>query len=185
MEVKTLNEDPLIYEIDGFLSAEELEHFISFRSEEMTRAQVAGVESGKESKRRTNSVRWLQHKTTDLTWEVAQRAAQVVGMPVSHAESFQLIQYLPGQEYQIHFDAFDARQARGRRNWLRGGQRMITMLVYLNDVEAGGVTEFPSWTSPPGPGPARRWCSTTATPAPPPATPGPCTPAGPSSAERS
>ena len=32
---------------------------------------------------------------------------------------------------------------RGRNNWFPGGQRVITVLAYLNDVEQGGATDFP------------------------------------------
>ena len=141
--IHTLYEDPLIYEVQDFISEAERRHFLSFQQEDMARAHVAGIGAGEESSRRTNAVRWLVHGTSPTTLAVADRAAALVGIPRSHAESFQLIRYLPGQEYQIHYDAFDPDQPRGQRNWQRGGQRLFTVLVYLNAVEEGGTTSFP------------------------------------------
>jgi len=50
---------------------------------------------------------------------------------------------LPAQQYLQHFDAFDLSNEDGRRFAQNGGQRIITVLVYLNDVQVGGSTFFP------------------------------------------
>ena len=52
--------------------------------------------------------------------------------------------YLPSQQYLQHFDAFDLGDEDGRRFAANGGQRTVTVLVYLNDVPRGGSTSFPS-----------------------------------------
>ena len=44
--------------------------------------------------------------------------------------------------YQHHFDAYDHGTTRGDYNMQRGGQRLVTVLAYLNDVEEGGTTSF-------------------------------------------
>jgi len=51
--------------------------------------------------------------------------------------------YLPNQYYKQHFDAFDLGTEDGQRFAQNGGQRVATVLVYLNDVPAGGQTSFP------------------------------------------
>jgi len=87
-------------------------------------------------------VRWVPHDHSALTSAVAARASSLVGIPLPHAEKFQLINYGPSQEYQAHYDAFDPSMPRGQRNWVRGGQRLVTVLVYLNAVASGGHTSF-------------------------------------------
>ena len=49
-----------------------------------------------------------------------------------------------GAEYKPHYDSFDYDAEEGKKNWEPGGQRMLTALAYLNDVEEGGGTGFPN-----------------------------------------
>jgi hypothetical protein len=53
--------------------------------------------------------------------------------------------YLPGQEFQPHFDIVINPDAPDYEEQLaKGGQRVLTFLVYLNDDYEGGETEFPA-----------------------------------------
>ena len=142
-KINRLNHIPLMYEIENFLSPEEVEHFLTFGDDGMFRAQVSDTKKGRVSNRRTNKVRWIAHDSTPTLKTIADRASAMVGMPLENAEKFQLIHYDQSQEYQAHFDAFDPSMPRGQRNWVRGGQRLVTLLVYLNEVEGGGHTVFP------------------------------------------
>ncbi|WP_369026115.1 prolyl hydroxylase family protein [Qipengyuania sp. RANM35] len=67
-----------------------------------------------------------------------------LGIERRHGETLQGQRYLVGQEYRHHCDFF--RQDRpywpGERP--RGGQRTWTAMIYLNEVEEGGQTEFPT-----------------------------------------
>jgi hypothetical protein len=45
--------------------------------------------------------------------------------------------YTAGQFYLPHFDAFDLRTGPGRECVNSGGQRVATVLIYLNDVPEG------------------------------------------------
>jgi prolyl 4-hydroxylase len=60
------------------------------------------------------------------------RLAAATGTDVRHGESLQVLRYRPGQEYKPHFDA-----VAGEPN-----QRILTLLVYLNDDYEGGETRF-------------------------------------------
>lgn len=51
--------------------------------------------------------------------------------------------YYTNQKYANHWDAFDLNTEDGRRFAQNGGQRVCTVLVYLNDVMSGGCTSFP------------------------------------------
>ena len=44
---------------------------------------------------------------------------------------FQVIRYAVGQKYNAHFDAYDKTSTRGQRTTADGGNRMLTMLLYL------------------------------------------------------
>lgn len=138
-----LNLDPRVYTISNFLSPMECKAVIArAKSKNMDRAKVSGPEKGVVSKARTNDVCWIDHNFDVAFSRIGRRVAGLVGMPLSHAESFQVIRYSPGAEYRGHFDAFDPTTETGERNWGKGGQRLITALGYLNHVEEGGETRF-------------------------------------------
>lgn len=71
-----------------------------------------------------------------------QRMATYAGLPLDHAEAMVLLRYGPGQEYKPHRDYLPPSHftatARGG-----SGQRLRTVIAYLNSPEAGGATAFP------------------------------------------
>jgi prolyl 4-hydroxylase len=71
-----------------------------------------------------------------------QRMAAHAGLPLGHAEAMVLLRYAPGQEYKPHRDYlppshFTATSHGG------SGQRLRTVIAYLNSPESGGATVFP------------------------------------------
>lgn len=76
--------------------------------------------------------------------EYLKKVSLLTGKPVEHCELPQVGRYFPSQQYLQHFDAFDLSNEDGRRFASNGGQRTVTVLVYLNNVERGGETAFPA-----------------------------------------
>jgi prolyl 4-hydroxylase len=135
--------DPIIYLVSSFLSDEECESFIEASSGKMERATVISSNEHEIHQSRTNSFCWIEHDATDIINEVSKRFSILVQIPIRNAEQFQVVHYLPGTEYKAHYDSFDESTPDGKNNWEPGGQRMVTALAYLNNVEAGGETGFP------------------------------------------
>jgi prolyl 4-hydroxylase len=74
---------------------------------------------------------------------VAKKISELVNYPLENAEMYQVIYYSKDQEYYNHCDSWHFNKSEeSKRCLLHGGQRMITALVYLNDVEEGGETKF-------------------------------------------
>lgn len=139
-----LCEDPLVYTITNFITQEEAEHFVEKSKPKMKRSVVSDEKKGSVSKGRTGYNCWLTHFTDEVTGKTAQRIADVVGLPIENAESFQVVYYDSGQKYDQHYDAYHKNDTDKSRRCLRqGGQRVKTALVYLNDPEEGGHTSFP------------------------------------------
>ncbi len=139
-----LHDRPAIWVFDDFAPADACAHVRSLAEPLMAPAKVSRDAGGVASAGRTNDVTWLRHDLDVVTRALVARVAALVGLPASHAESFQVIRYGHGQEYRGHFDAYDLTTERGQRCCARGGQRLITTLTYLCDVEAGGETAFPT-----------------------------------------
>lgn len=74
---------------------------------------------------------------------VEERIADLFRFPLSHAEPIQILNYAPNAEYKPHHDYFDETSAEGQRIVARSGNRVATLIMYLNEVERGGATIFP------------------------------------------
>ncbi|MDG5746674.1 2OG-Fe(II) oxygenase [Qipengyuania sp. XHP0207] len=68
---------------------------------------------------------------------------ELLGIERLHAETIQGQRYLEGEEYRHHRDYFRRERPHWQQERRRGGQRSWSAMVYLNEVDAGGETEFP------------------------------------------
>ena len=135
--------DPLVGVRNNVLSPIECAYLIELAKPHVKRAGVVLDEGYKASEGRTGSNHWLKYDEDDVVQSIGKRIADIVGLPLANAESMQIIHYGLEQEYRPHFDAFNLSLPRGQRAAKWGGQRLVTALVYLNNVEAGGATQFP------------------------------------------
>jgi len=136
--------DPPIYRVENFLTPEECDHLVHVASDSFTPAPVVGVGSGVVSETRTSSTCYLAKE--DLPGLV-RKISRLTRKPICHMELPQVGRYLNTQQYLPHFDAFNMDEADGARFAANGGQRTVTVLVYLNDVANGGHTAFPKLPS--------------------------------------
>ncbi|MBU2784266.1 MULTISPECIES: prolyl hydroxylase family protein [Acidithiobacillus] len=70
---------------------------------------------------------------------VRRRISLFIGVAEENQEPLQVLHYTRGGKYDIHYDSF----LEGSPQLENGGNRMLTVLLYLNDVEQGGWTQFP------------------------------------------
>jgi len=70
---------------------------------------------------------------TPFVHALNRRIARLTDSASAQGEPLQLLRYAPGQQYRLHVDAVP-----GLSN-----QRVMTVLVYLNDDYDGGATSFP------------------------------------------
>lgn len=78
-------------------------------------------------------IRMLQRRIDDL-----------LGIDPVFGETIQGQRYAPGQEFRVHYDHFHPSQSFWDMEQERGGQRSWTAMAYLNTVEEGGSTDFPT-----------------------------------------
>jgi len=81
----------------------------------------------------------------DLVVAVLQeRAARLTQVAVERHEAPTVISYLPGQRFDLHADFIDP-NVPGFQDELRVmGQRIVTLVTYLNDDFTGAATSFPA-----------------------------------------
>ncbi|HET9023961.1 MAG TPA: 2OG-Fe(II) oxygenase, partial [Burkholderiaceae bacterium] len=92
---------------------------------------------------RTSAGTHFARGENELIRRIEARIAELVQIPMERGEPLQILHYQPGGEYRPHFDYFDPAQPGNEAVLQQGGQRIATLVMYLNDVEAGGSTVFP------------------------------------------
>ncbi len=125
----------------GLLSPEYCQNLIAIGQEWLQPALVTDERSGAEISHpeRISEMAWPKRDDYPLLQSLAEGIAQLTGVPVACQEPLQILHYRPGGEYRPHFDAFAADAPTLRQ----GGNRSLTLILYLNTVEAGGETAFP------------------------------------------
>ena len=69
--------------------------------------------------------------------------SDVLGIENDFAETMQGQRYTVGQEFKAHHDFFHPSQSYWQQEGPSGGQRSWTAMIFLNEPEEGGATEFP------------------------------------------
>jgi prolyl 4-hydroxylase len=140
---ETISHNPRVKVMHDFLSAEECDQLIAEGGGKLAPSQVVGKNGVSEaSTARSSSGTFLTHHT-ELIRRIEQRIARATMLPVENQEAFYLLRYEVGQEYKTHPDYF-AKETDEAADVVdrMGGQRVATVLLYLNDVEGGGGTRF-------------------------------------------
>ena len=137
--------EPHIVLIGGVLSKEECEAVIAL-ARPRTEASVT-IDNGTglpvtSAVRRSKGV-FIERGETALMQKLERRFADLARWPASRGEAFHVLHYEHQDAYIPHFDFFPPELGSSAGFMQRGGQRVATMIAYLNTVEEGGETYFP------------------------------------------
>lgn len=138
--------NPLLRKVDeftGFLSKSDCEHLIALAVPRFQLSEVVNADAPESHDGRSSYTAMLNEDNDPVLEDIYQRASALLQLPVEHLEYGQCVSYTKGQEYQAHFDTVDEQTPMGQKLAQRYGQRVFTMLVYLNDDFEGGETYFP------------------------------------------
>jgi prolyl 4-hydroxylase len=125
----------------GLLTESDCERLMQIGREHMQSATVTDEKSGEEVSHpnRVSQMAWPKREAYPILQRIAAGVARLTGTPQACQEPLQILRYLPGGEYKPHFDAFHADSPTLRC----GGNRQLTLILYLNAVQGGGETHFP------------------------------------------
>lgn len=143
---ETLSDRPRILVFPGFASSAECDWLIARAGERLQPAHVHNPASGGLTYHaaRDNSLSEFQLADMDVVLEVLRaRISAATRLPVPIFEAPQVLHYSVGQQFREHHDFLDPDVAGYADALRRFGQRIATVLVYLNDDYAGGETIFP------------------------------------------
>lgn len=136
---------PRVVVFGGLLSAEECDAMVAQSEARLARSEtVAAKDSGSEvNAARTSEGMFFERGENELIRRIEARLAALLNWPVDHGEGLQVLRYRPGAEYLPHYDYFDPGMSSTPAILKRGGQRVGTLVMYLNTPTAGGATIFP------------------------------------------
>jgi prolyl 4-hydroxylase len=137
-------ESPALRVLNDLLSHDECDALIEEAKPRLQRAMTVDI-SGKHQvdARRTSEGVFFGIGESPLIKRIEKRIATLLSIPVDHGEGLQVLHYLPGQQYEPHHDWFDPEQPGFAAITAKGGQRIASLVMYLNTPEAGGGTAFP------------------------------------------
>lgn len=139
--LRRVHDAPPMYIVDGFLSDAECEALITVASPLLQRSKTHAA-AGPEATRGRTSLTCHLAKTTMPCPMLLSKVHALTGKPFGHMELPQVARYTEGQRYVEHYDGVDPHCIAGRAFCALGGQRVATVLMYLNDVPEGGGGTF-------------------------------------------
>jgi len=136
---------PRLVVFGGLLADEECDAMMALARPRLTRSETVQIETGGSEVNavRTSSGMFFGREENDLCARIENRIARLLDWPLENGEGLQILHYLPGAEYQPHHDYFDPAKPGTPSIVARGGQRVSTLVMYLNSPEKGGATTFP------------------------------------------
>ncbi|KAH9328471.1 hypothetical protein KI387_000579, partial [Taxus chinensis] len=138
--VEVLSWEPRAFLYHNFLAKDECKYLIDLAKPHMMKSMVVDSQTGesKDSRARTSSGAFLNRGQDEIIRRIEKRIADFSFIPEEHGEGLHILHYEVEQKYNAHYDYFF-----DLVNVKNGGQRAVTMLMYLSDVEKGGETIFP------------------------------------------
>jgi prolyl 4-hydroxylase len=137
--------EPRVMIFGGLLTEAECDQMMALAGPRLARSEtVDNATGGSEvNAARTSDGMFFERGETPLIDRIEKRIAKLVRWPLENGEGLQILRYRPGAEYKPHHDYFDPVHPGTARILQRGGQRVGTVVMYLNTPEGGGGTVFP------------------------------------------
>mmetsp|Transcript_15382 Transcript_15382/g.41782 ORF Transcript_15382/g.41782 Transcript_15382/m.41782 type:complete len:283 (+) Transcript_15382:61-909(+) len=135
---------PRIYILHNVVTLEEAAHLKSLGIIKGMEKALIIPYGGKElvaSTTRTNTGAWLDFQQDEVVRKVERLLADVTATEPEHGENLQILHYEVSQQFKEHHDYFDP-ALDPPENFEPGGNRMATAVIYLQNADVGGETDF-------------------------------------------
>jgi prolyl 4-hydroxylase len=139
-------ERPQVIVFGDVLSADECAELIERARPKLARSTTVNPENGNRDviANRTSEGMFFNRGEDPFIEGLEQRIASLMNWLVENGEGLQVLSYQVAAEYRSHFDYFPPQQAASAVHTARSGNRVATLVLYLNDVPNGGETSFPN-----------------------------------------
>ncbi|MEO7056403.1 MAG: 2OG-Fe(II) oxygenase [Caldimonas sp.] len=137
--------DPRVVVFADLIPPDECAELIALARERLARSETVETNTGASAVNaaRTSEGMFFQPAEFPVCARLEARIAALLGWPLENGEGLQILRYGPGAEYKPHYDYFDPSEPGTPVILERGGQRVGSIVCYLNTPGAGGATVFP------------------------------------------
>jgi prolyl 4-hydroxylase len=138
-------DDPVFATLGNVLDADECAALIGMARPRLKPSTLVDPATGLDivSDRRTSYGMFFRPAENDFIAALDRRLSALMNQPPENGEGLQVLHYPAGGGSEPHFDYLQPTNAANRESVSRSGQRVSTLVTYLNDVPAGGQTVFP------------------------------------------
>lgn len=146
-KIEVLSQEPYIMRIYDAISDREAEHLQRLAFPKLSRSTVQTRIGLTTSDFRIAKTAWLSQESDYVVYDIERRLSNLLGLNFHGSEETQVVNYGLGGFYGPHLDSaressIDSYNSVPVSN-LVSNDRLATILLYLNHVEAGGSTVFP------------------------------------------
>ena len=137
--------NPRVVVLGGLLSDDECDQIVALARARLARSETVQIATGASevNEARTSEGMFFERGEHAVCAALEARLAALLHWPVENGEGLQVLRYRPGAEYKPHYDYFDPEQPGTPAILTRGGQRVASIVCYLNTPTCGGATVFP------------------------------------------
>lgn len=145
IRVLARGERPTLAILAAVVSGQECAELIAMAKPRLKPSTVLDPHTGQDvvAAYRSSLGMFFRPQENPLVARLEQRFAQLMNLPVENGEGLQVLYYPPQAGSAPHFDFLQPSTEASRHSIERSGQRVSTLVTYLNDVEQGGETVFP------------------------------------------
>jgi prolyl 4-hydroxylase len=145
VEVLMAMRSPRLIVFGGLLSDDECDQMVELARPRLARSETVHNPSGGSEvhEARTSDGMFFERGEHAVIDRIERRLAALLNWPVENGEGLQVLRYRPGAEYKAHHDFFDPAAPGTPTILQRGGQRVASIVMYLNTPPRGGGTAFP------------------------------------------
>ena len=136
---------PRVVVFGDLLSGDECDAMIELAAMRLARSETVQTDTGgsEVNEARTSQGMFFDRGEHPVVARIEARMAALLDWPLENGEGLQVLRYGPGAEYKPHYDYFDPALSGTPTILKRGGQRVASLVCYLNTPAKGGATVFP------------------------------------------
>ena len=136
---------PPVLVFSNVLSDSECDALIALSRSKLERSLVVDPTTGAAATHpeRSSAGTYFHRDEAALVACIDERIAALLNWPIERGEPLQILHYTKGGEYRPHYDYFDPDTRAAQTHGATGGNRVATLIIYLQAPDEGGATTCP------------------------------------------